>query len=481
MFNMNDVDFLVQFTTLEFEDYCGLEDNEVETCETKFKELNFNDFSSYMDAKDFYAFKKTVAEALKIDMVKLVIDNEKPNKLYKAEAYDALLQMVPELSKVLEEAFGDKYMDEIHLVEGVSCTFYTYTAGNSVKYVYDVNGNFLTFGEDETFIEPEVENASIVAEENEPVVETNDASANSETPNPDFSGVLKDVAEDIKNKEKGEKEMNKEQNVVKTAKERMAKAAKSAKTKMGEDRQAFVDSCDKALDEIKNSLTPVLQVIDDATGATVLKEEICKIIYKTVNGAESKRDFFDMAKKIREKVDSGIEKLSKLDPEDKLGNIAKLREVNKVQTCFFEDGSSIEEEEVYTQTIWMAFAKSIVWVCKKVIRKLRRWFGTNAETNVFGAVGAGIADAFSKLGKVFKGVAKMAGTVTMYVASYVVAGVFTLAAVIIEAIKSVVSKIKGWIETRKNKVKTTDVAEDIAEEEEFEEEFFYDAEEDIEE
>ena len=474
MFDMNSVDFLVQFTTLEFEDYCGLEDNEVEACEIKFKELNLNSFNNRMDAKDFYAFKKTVAEALKLDMVKLVIDNEKPNKLYKAEAYNALMEMVPELSKVLEEAFGDKYMDEIHLVEGVSCTFYTYTAGNSVKYVYDVNGNFLTFGEDET--EPEVENASIVAEENEPIVESNDVSANSETPNPDFSGVLKNVAEEIKNEEKGEKEMNKEQNVVKTAKERMVKAAKSAKTKMGEDRQAFVDSCDKALDEIKNSLTPVLQVIDDATGATVLKEEICGIIYKTVNDAKSKRDFFDMAKKIREKVDSRIEKLSKLDPEDKLGKVAKLRTVNTT-AIFFEDGSSIEEEDVCTQTIWMAFAKSIVWVCKKVVRKLRRWFGTNAETNVFGAVGAGIADAFSKLGKVFKSVAKMAGTVTMYVASYIVAGVFTLAAVIIEAIKSVVSKIKGWIETRKNKVKATDVAEDIAEEEELEEEFFDDEDE----
>ena len=459
MFNMNDVDFLVQFTTLEFEDYCGLEDNEVEACEIKFKELSLNSFNNRMNAKDFYAFKKTVAETLKLDMVKLVVDDNKPNKLYKAEAYDALMEMVPELSKVLETAFADSYMDEIHLTEGVSCTFFTFHAGEPVKYSYDVEGNFLG-----TYDEEDLDGSCI-----EPEVTVSD---DSETPNPDFSGVLKDAAEEIKNKEKGEKEMNKEQNVVRTAKERMVKAAKSAKTKMGEDRQAFVDSCDKALDEIKNSLTPVLQVIDDATGATVLKEEICGIIYKTVNDAKSKRDFFDMAKKIREKVDSRIEKLSKLDPEDKLGNIAKLREVNKVQTCFFEDGSSIEEEEVCTQTIWMAFAKSIVWVCKKVVRKLRRWFGTNAETNVFGAVGAGIADAFSKLGKVFKGVAKMAGTVTMYVASYIVAGVFTLAAVIIEAIKSVVSKIKGWVETRKNKVKATDVAEDIAEEEELEEELF---------
>ena len=219
-------------------------------------------------------------------------------------------------------------------------------------------------------------------------------------------------------------------------------------------------------------MEPVLTVLDDALGCTALKEEICVIMYDTLNGATSANSFFRMATKCREAVDRKIKLISMVDPDDKLGKIAALRELQGDYTdngdfvkYTDEDGNDI----IVTQSIWMAFAKAIVWVCKKVTRKLRKWFGVKAEENVFGAAGASIAQAFAILGNIIKNAAKIAGTVLSYVTSYAVAGVIKLTQLVITAFKFVVEKLKGWSKAAKDKL-TKDIEEDTQEEEEIQEE-----------
>lgn len=229
----------------------------------------------------------------------------------------------------------------------------------------------------------------------------------------------------------------------------MKNTMSSVKTNIGNDRESLTSSCDGALNEIKNTMGPVLEILDDALGCTALKEEICSIMYDTLNGVTSKSGFFKMASKCREAIDRKIKLLSLVDPDDKLGKVAALRALAGED----EDGTKIIE----VQSIWSAFASSVVWICKKVTRKLRSWFGVEAESNIFGATGAAIAQVFAKVGNVIKNAAKIAGTVLSYAVSYAVAGVIKITSLVITAIKFVVSKIKGWYEAAKTKLTKEDV------------------------
>lgn len=253
--------------------------------------------------------------------------------------------------------------------------------------------------------------------------------------------------------------MNKDINVKVTVDNvinNMKDAVNSAKVHIGDDKEDFINRCDDAINNVKNNMAPILGIIDGALGLSGLKDEICSIMYETLDDATSKNTFFKMAEKCRETINRKIEIISIVDPEDKLGKVAALRYLIAEDS----EGNKI----VGTQTIWMAFAKSIVWICKKVHRKLTKWFGTNPESNIFGSVGSSIAKVFGVIGNVIKNVAKVTGTLILFVGSYVIAGVIKLAQLVISAFKFIVSKVKGWYEAAKNKVTAEDIEEDVTEE-----------------
>lgn len=253
--------------------------------------------------------------------------------------------------------------------------------------------------------------------------------------------------------------MNKDINVKVTVDNvinNMKDAVNSAKVHIGDDKEDFINRCDDAINNVKNNMAPILGIIDGALGLSGLKDEICSIMYETLDDATSKNTFFKMAEKCRETINRKIEIISIVDPEDKLGKVAALRYLIAEDS----EGNKI----VGTQTIWMAFAKSLVWICKKVHRKLTKWFGTNPESNIFGSVGSSIAKVFGVIGNVIKNVAKVTGTLILFVGSYVVAGVIKLAQLVIGAFKFIVSKVKGWYEAAKNKVAAEDTEEDVTEE-----------------
>jgi hypothetical protein len=254
--------------------------------------------------------------------------------------------------------------------------------------------------------------------------------------------------------------MNKDINVkvtVDNAINNIKNAASSAKVHLGDNKEDFVNRCDNAINDIKNNISPILTVIDDALGLTSLKDEICSIMYETLDGTKSKNSFFKMAEECRKAINRKIAVISIVDPDDKLGKIAALRYLIAEDA----EGNKI----IGTQTIWMAFAKTIVWICKKVHRKLTKWFkqwtnGLNLEENIFGAICSSIAKVFATISNVVKNIGKVAGTLVTFVGSYAVAGVIKIAQIVVTAFKWVASKFKGWYEAAKDKLTQDDVQDD---------------------
>ena len=271
---------------------------------------------------------------------------------------------------------------------------------------------------------------------------------------------LDQATEDILRKMMEDDSMSKDIKVkvtVNNAINNIKNAKSSAKVHLGDDKEAFVNRCDDAINDIKNNINPILTIIDDALGLSVLKERICSIMYDTLDGTKSKNGFFKMAEECRKATENMIKSIAIADPDDKLGKVAALRYII---------GEDAEGNKIIgTQSIWEAFAKSIVWICKKIHRKLTKWFSVNEEENIFGAVGASIAGVFATVGNIAKNIAKVVGTLITFVGSYIVAGVIKITQIVVTAFKWVVSKIKGWIEAAKDKLDQSDIDDDLEEDE----------------
>ena len=453
MLSKTAIEFLEEFTSNDFQ-YDVLTDAELEKVK---QNLEILEVGTFVDEQSFYKIKSNAVRFLSAEKVEYKVDDMSSNKVYLFEAYEELINLLPNLSVLIENYFksSEEKLLSIHVIEGSAITF----SLNSGEYTYDISTG-------KRVVE--------VAEEPEVVAETADPF--------NLQGLLNETAGEIAGVADAEKvnggRIMKKVKVsigerIKAAVTGMEDAAKNVKVQFGQEKEGFVNSVDASINEIKNHMQPVLDILDDAMGCSALKEEICEIIFNSTNNAKSQNSFFTMAKKCRAAVQERIEFLKAIDPDDKIGSVAKLRELTtEVRSEKAEDGSEVEVEVevLYTQTIWSAFASALVLVCKKVARKIRKWFGITADKNVFGVTGAAIANVFAKVGNVLKHAASIAGNVILYVGSYVVAGVLTVAAFVIKAIKWLFEKIKGWSQKKKEKATQEEVLDDMDDEEDLEEE-----------
>ena len=118
----------------------------------------------------------------------------------------------------------------------------------------------------------------------------------------------------------------------------------------------------------------------------------------------SNRGVIKTAQSIDDTIKDTIAILKDVDPDDKLGRIAALKQVAY-------DG---DYEEEYTQFIFMSAANTIVWIAKKVARKLRDWFGVEAEEKILDEAGFNIANCFRAISNWHTNVGKATGSMILY-------------------------------------------------------------------
>ena len=234
--------------------------------------------------------------------------------------------------------------------------------------------------------------------------------------------------------QKEEKIMTVKNNVDKAVQEMMDKfqeAKENIKVQAGETYEEFIDKTDESVNTMKEAFGNTLGVLDNLLGYSVLKNSILEMMEASMENG-SKKDLFKMAKKCRELIEAEIANLEFWGDQESFKKAVQLKALTEG-----DRGKSIFESLV----------SGVIWVAKKVARKLRKWFNVDEEKSIINSICKGIG-AFAK---VLKAGLKIAFNAVKFAASFVVSGVVILCSWIYNAIKLVVTKIKGWI-TKKDEV-----------------------------
>lgn len=240
-------------------------------------------------------------------------------------------------------------------------------------------------------------------------------------------------------------------NAVNAASEAIANATKNVRVRAGMDVESFKDKADESITTIKDATFSVLDVLDHLTGASTLKNSILHILYQNAADRASKRGFFDAAEECRHAIYDYIDCILEFDPDETdLRMVAALRYVVGED----ENGKPI----VGHRSIFSAFANGIVWIAKKVARKFRAWFGVDAESNIFGSIGASLASIFGMVAGVIGSVLKIALHTVIFVGSYVVSAA-------IKAVSFIWDKLKGFGTFMKTKFGKDDAQADAEDDE----------------
>lgn len=230
---------------------------------------------------------------------------------------------------------------------------------------------------------------------------------------------------------------------------KFVEAKEHIKMNVGETREEYIEKVDDSLNVMKGALGKVLDALDNVLGYTILKDSILDIIEAGMDGKSSKKDLFRMAQKCRELIEEEIENLEYWGDQESFKKAVQLKEI--VGEC---RGKSVFE----------AFAAGCIWIAKKVMRKLRKWFKVDDEKSVLGAICRSIC-GFARI--IRAGVVFVWNT-AKFAVSFVIAGAIKLIDFIYRAIKALVCGTKEWFATKLHKVTEEDFDfEDTFEEEDF--------------
>lgn len=226
-------------------------------------------------------------------------------------------------------------------------------------------------------------------------------------------------------------------------------AKENIKVNAGETKEEYIEKVDDSLNVMKGALGDVLNTLDNVFGFSVLKHSILDIIQEGCVGSSSKKDLFAMASRCRELIEEEIELLEMWGTEKSFKDAVTLKAL-----IGDERGKSIFE----------AFVSGVVWIGKKVNRKLRDWFHVDDEKSVMASICRSIAGFVD----VLRAGIKIVWNATKFAISFVIAGAIKIADIVYRAIKGLVSKIKNWTVAQYEKLTSKDVEDDS----EFEEENF---------
>ena len=234
-----------------------------------------------------------------------------------------------------------------------------------------------------------------------------------------------------------------------------------AKVVYDEEKDEVKSNLDDKLNSLTDTLAPALSYIDGVLGLTALRDELRDIIFDYTSNGRSVSSYIKIARKCRKAINEQIELLEIVDDEESFKKTVALRQL------IGED----EDGTIVTQSIFSSFAKGVVWLVKKAVKYIKGCpvFSTDPEGNVFGAVGAKIANFIGTVFGVAKAVVGVAGTVFKYVLSYTVAGVVKIATTIISVFKGIFDKAKVFIAEKFSKGELDDDSM-----EEFDDDYFED-------
>ena len=229
--------------------------------------------------------------------------------------------------------------------------------------------------------------------------------------------------------------------------------AGQAKVVYDEEKDEVKSNLDDILNSLTDTLAPALSYIDGVLGLTALRDELRDIIFDYTSNGRSVSSYIKIARKCRKAINEQIELLEIVDDEESFKKTVALRQL------IGED----EDGTIVTQSIFSSFAKGVVWLVKKAVGYIKGCpvFSTDPESNVFGAVGAKIANFIGSVFGVAKAIACTAGTVFKYVLSYTVAGVIKIATAVISVFKSIFDKAKAFIVGKFNNNEYSDIDDDL--------------------
>ena len=238
---------------------------------------------------------------------------------------------------------------------------------------------------------------------------------------------------------------------------KIEEAKRNARVFGEEVTQDYVDRADASVNELKDIIVGTTKYIGDVLGITGLYNKIVDIYTE-------KRSLIKIAKDVDKAIKRRISVLSKTKSDDNLRKVMALKQI-----VYGEDGSETEVR----QSIFMSAAKAIVWICKKVARKLRKWFGVDAENNILGEVGTKIASCFMSISNVVIRIGKATGSLLLYVGSFIVAASIKAACFVIGAIKGALTKLKEWGSIALQKIKHEDEDDYFDVDEVFEDDYYF--------
>lgn len=219
-------------------------------------------------------------------------------------------------------------------------------------------------------------------------------------------------------------------------------AVKSTAIQVGSAHNEFKVNSDAAITTLKTSFGVVLEKLDWLLGCTTLKNQLYNIVYVKTENTNSKRGFLAAAAECRHAVNAWIKNILDYDPDQ-----VELKQVAALRYMMGEDESGKKIEG--RRCVFAAFVNSIIWICKKAINLVKKKFGKDAATNIFGSVGAAIASVFGIAAGIITSVLRLAINFVVFVGSYVLSAT-------LNAITWVIEKIEGWKEKAAQKFTTKD-------------------------
>ena len=278
----------------------------------------------------------------------------------------------------------------------------------------------------------------------------NDVIDNIETENMEDS-VMKDKTNATKTNinvedeamKKAMNEMNQRSGIRQLVKGAKVKLVKSVVSGANKTKEQDIDENQESVNTVMGAAVTIATKTADFLGYNTLKDDLLGIIEA---GGESK-DLFRMAEEFRKRVDAEVELLIAWGDEESLKKAMELK---------------AETEDERGKSFIESLVAGLIWAAKWLAKKLRQWFQVENEKSVIGA----ICRSLSGFVSVLREGVKLAWNTAKYILSFPAAVLIRVGQWIVNAIKSLFEKAKGWFQ-KKDEVIAEEELEDI---EEFEDE-----------